>query len=80
MPAKKPAKKAPKTLATAEVVEGASAADTKQRAINLAIKEIQTKFGDESIMTYGSGKVAAIESIPTGPLGSEERRVGKKCR
>ncbi len=69
MPAKKPAKKAPKTLATSEVVEGASAADTKQRAIDLAIKEIQTKFGDESIMTYGSGKVAAIESIPTGSLG-----------
>lgn len=69
MPAKKPAKKAPKTLASNEVVEGASAADTKQRAIDLAIKEIQTKFGDESIMTYGSGKVAAIESIPTGSLG-----------
>jgi len=69
MPAKKPAKKAPKTLATAEVVEGASAADTKQRAIDLAIKEIQTKFGDESIMTYGSGKVASIDFIPTGSLG-----------
>lgn len=69
MPAKKPAKKAPKTLASNEVAEGASAADTKQRAIDLAIKEIQTKFGDESIMTYGSGKVAAIESIPTGSLG-----------
>lgn len=69
MPAKKPAKKAPKTLASNEAVEGASAADTKQRAIDLAIKEIQTKFGDESIMTYGSGKVAAIESIPTGSLG-----------
>ncbi len=69
MPAKKPAKKAPKILASSEVVEGASAADTKQRAIDLAIKEIQTKFGDESIMTYGSGKVAAIDSIPTGSLG-----------
>lgn len=69
MPAKKPAKKAPKTLASNEVVEGASAADTKQRAIELAIKEIQTKFGDESIMTYGSGKVAAIDFIPTGSLG-----------
>lgn len=69
MPAKKPAKKAPKTLASNEAVEGASAADTKQRAIDLAIKEIQTKFGDESIMTYGSGKVAAIDFIPTGSLG-----------
>ncbi len=69
MPAKKPAKKAPKTLASPEVVEGATAADTKQRAIDQAIKEIQTKFGDESIMTYGSGKVAAIDFIPTGSLG-----------
>ncbi|MES2668405.1 MAG: recombinase RecA [Patescibacteria group bacterium] len=69
MPAKKPAKKAPKTLAETGAVEGSSAADQKQRAIDLAIKEIQTKFGDESIMTYGSGKVAAIESIPTGSLG-----------
>jgi recombination protein RecA len=69
MPAKKPAKKAPKTLASTEAVEGASAAETKQRAIDLAIKEIQTKFGDESIMTYGSGKVAAIDFIPTGSLG-----------
>lgn len=69
MPAKKPAKKAPKTLASNEAVEGTSAADTKQRAIDLAIKEIQTKFGDESIMTYGSGKVAAIDFIPTGSLG-----------
>lgn len=68
MPAKKPAKKTAKS-APPEAVEGASAADTKQRAIDLAIKEIQTKFGDESIMTYGSGKVASIEVIPTGSLG-----------
>ena len=68
MPAKKPAKKTAKS-APPEAVEGASAADAKQRSIDLAIKEIQTKFGDESIMTYGSGKVAAIESIPTGSLG-----------
>lgn len=69
MPAKKPAKKAVKTSAAPEAVEGASPADSKQRAIDLAIKEIQTKFGDESIMTYGSGKVASIDFIPTGSLG-----------
>lgn len=70
MPAKKPAaKKATKASAAPEAVEGASSADAKQRAIDLAIKEIQTKFGDESIMTYGSGKVASIDSIPTGSLG-----------
>lgn len=69
MPAKKAAKKAPKTLAAPEVIEGVSAADTKQRAIDLAIKEIQTKFGDEAIMAYGTGKVASIDYIPTGSLG-----------
>lgn len=66
MPAKKTAKKVAKA---AEPIEGASPADTKQRAIDLAIKEIQTKFGDEAIMAYGTGKAAAIESISTGSLG-----------
>lgn len=68
MPAKKPAKK---TIKKADLVEetSSSAADTKQRSIDLAIKEIQAKFGDESIMTYGTGKVAAIPSISTGSLG-----------
>jgi recombination protein RecA len=41
----------------------------KQKAIELAIKSIQTKFGDEAIMTYGSGKVAAIPSVSTGSIG-----------
>lgn len=69
MPAKKSVKKAPKSSATSEPIEGASPADTKQRAIDLAIKEIQTKFGDEAIMAYGTGKTAAIESVSTGSLG-----------
>jgi recombination protein RecA len=43
--------------------------DAKQKSIDLAIKEIQTKFGDEAIMTYGSGKVAAIPVVPTGSIG-----------
>jgi recombination protein RecA len=46
-----------------------SKADSKARAIELAIKEIKTKFGDEAIMTYGSGKIAAMPSIPTGSIG-----------
>lgn len=41
----------------------------KHKAIELAIKEIQTKFGDEAIMTYGAGKIAAIPSISTGSIG-----------
>ena len=42
---------------------------SKAHAIELAIKEIKTKFGDEAIMTYGSTKPTAIESISTGSLG-----------
>jgi recombination protein RecA len=43
--------------------------EAKQKSIELAIKQIQTKFGDEAIMTYGSGKQEPIPSIPTGSLG-----------
>jgi recombination protein RecA len=67
MPAKKTAKKAPKSAPLAD--GGELSGDSKQRAIDLAIKEIQTKFGDEAIMTFGAGKPAAIPSIPTGSLG-----------
>ncbi len=43
--------------------------DSKMRSIELAIKDIKTKFGDEAIMTYGSTKPTAIASIPTGSIG-----------
>jgi len=43
--------------------------DAKRKSIELAIKEIKTKFGDEAIMTYGSTKPEAIPSIPTGSIG-----------
>lgn len=70
MPAKKTPKKtvkkvAPKAADTAE----STSTDSKQRAIDLAIKEIQTKFGDEAIMAFGTGKTAAIPAIPTGSIG-----------
>ena len=65
MAAKKKAKAA-KTEATEESNEEGGG---KNKSIELALKEIRTKFGDEAIMTYGSGKVAAIPSIPTGSLG-----------
>jgi recombination protein RecA len=68
MPVKKTVKKASKAAADT-LPEGASPEDRKQRAIDLAIKEIQTKFGDEAIMAFGAGKPAAIESISTGSLG-----------
>lgn len=70
MPAKKTPKKTVKKVApkAADAAESTST-DSKQRAIDLAIKEIQTKFGDEAIMAFGTGKTAAIPSIPTGSIG-----------
>ncbi len=71
---KKPAKKT-KTIEqkivadTGSAADSAKAKDAKQKSIELAIKEIQTKFGDEAIMTYGAGKVAAIPVVPTGSIG-----------
>ena len=49
--------------------EGENTQAGKSKSIELALKEIRTKFGDEAIMTYGSGKVAAIPSVSTGSLG-----------
>lgn len=76
MPVKKSAKKAAKSVieenddgSVAEVVTHDSDAASKRRAIDLAIKDIKTKFGDEAIMTYGAGKPAAIPAISTGSLG-----------
>lgn len=75
MPVKKAAPKTPKKqvvratpLAEGEEPSEASK-DSKQKSIELAIKEIKTKFGDEAIMTYGAGKPAAIPAIPTGSIG-----------
>jgi len=70
MPVKKTAaKKAPKRVSpTPDEIE-AGGSDAKSKSIELAIKEIKTKFGDESIMTFGSTKPAAIASISTGSIG-----------
>jgi len=66
-------KKAAKKVGTAHDItptpNGDTAPEGRSKSIELALKEIRTKFGDEAIMTYGSGKVAAIPSIPTGSLG-----------
>lgn len=43
--------------------------DDRQKAVEQALKEIKTKFGEEAIMTFGTGKIAAIPSIPTGSIG-----------
>ncbi|HVW71830.1 MAG TPA: recombinase RecA [Candidatus Paceibacterota bacterium] len=49
--------------------EGPRDKDSKQRSIELAIKQIQTKFGDEAIMTFSSGKQAPLPAISTGSIG-----------
>ncbi len=59
-----------KTAKKEKSEEAAEAPRTdKQKAIEAAIKQIQTKFGDEAIMTFGSGKIAAIPSVHTGSIG-----------
>ncbi|MBY0110982.1 recombinase RecA [Patescibacteria group bacterium] len=67
MAAKKKASK--KTEVEVKEPTDTTTPEGKSRSIELALKEIRTKFGDEAIMTYGSGKIAAIPSIPTGSLG-----------
>ncbi len=64
MPVTKKPAKAPKTAGLPT-----ESRDDKQKSIELALKEIRTKFGDEAIMTFGAGKPAAIPAIPTGSIG-----------
>jgi recombination protein RecA len=63
MAVKKPAKPLKETSAPEALKSD------KQKAIDIAIKSIKTKFGDESIMTYGSGPIAKIPAIHTGSIG-----------
>lgn len=71
MPAKKAAAKKSVSKKAAPALEegGELSLDSKQKSIELAIKEIKTKFGDEAIMTFGAGKPAAIPAISTGSIG-----------
>ena len=64
MAVKKKTEKAPK-----EVAATAATKDEKQKSIELALKEIRTKFGDEAITTFGAGKVEKIPSVSTGSIG-----------
>ncbi|HUY62706.1 MAG TPA: recombinase RecA [Candidatus Paceibacterota bacterium] len=64
MAPKKKIEKAPKTVGTAGADKG-----ERQRSIDLALKEIRTKFGDEAIMTYGTGAREKIPAISTGSVG-----------
>lgn len=63
---------APKKKATKKTESEAPKDGTpvdKSKSIEIALREIRTKFGDEAIMTYGAGKVTPIPSIPTGSIG-----------
>jgi recombination protein RecA len=68
MPVKKAAKKAPRAETTS-AEENEVSPESKSKSIELALKEIRTKFGDEAIMTYGAGKVTPMASISTGSIG-----------
>src|SRR3989344_5281460 len=50
------------TAATADKSE-------RQKSIDQALKEIRTKFGDESITTFGAGIPQKIPVIQTGSIG-----------
>ncbi|HVM58886.1 MAG TPA: recombinase RecA [Candidatus Paceibacterota bacterium] len=67
MPAKFGKKKEPKPAK--EVAAATADKSEKQKSIDLALKEIRTKFGDEAITTFGAGKVEKIPAIPTGSIG-----------
>ncbi len=61
---KKPTAKELKTI-------GAASTDKseKQKSIDQALKEIRTKFGDEAITTFGTGKTEKVPVVPTGSIG-----------
>lgn len=40
----------------------------KQKALDLAVKQIEKQFGKGAIMRLGDAPIAAIESVPTGSL------------
>src|SRR5665213_1905566 len=75
MPAKKVAPKAivkkGKEIDSEKVIqtEEVRPVSDKQKSIDRAIKDIQTKFGDEAIMTYGNTSPAKIAVVPTGSIG-----------
>lgn len=60
----------PKKEKVLKTVTAASADKSeKQKSIDQALKEIRTKFGDESITTYGAGAPQKIPTISTGSIG-----------
>ena len=56
--------KVPKTAMT-----NVTDASEKMKNVAGALKEIKAKFGDEAIMTFGSGPTTHVAAIPTGSIG-----------
>lgn len=69
MPAKKAAAKkaAPKKKVESQLEE--SSKEAKNSKVDAALKEIQAKFGEESVMTFGDKKPSKIDVVPTGSIG-----------
>jgi len=74
MPAKKDTKKDVKKpkVAKKEVEEIVETASPNSSSISATLKEIKTKFGDESIMTLGETRKVDVDTIPTGSIGLDE--------
>lgn len=65
MPAKKSTPKKKTTKAAAKD----QAKEEKSSKVDAALKEIQSKFGEEAIMTFGDQKPKAVDVVPTGSIG-----------
>lgn len=68
MSAKKADKPEKKTEEKSEKVEKTEK-DSRASAVEAALKEIKTKFGDDSIMMLGDRPKVNIDAIPTGSIG-----------
>ena len=53
--------------AALRVIEGASMDKTK--ALDAALSQIERNFGKGTVMKFGEGAIAQVESISTGSLG-----------
>lgn len=66
---KKPAKKATVEKKDASVSKASASKESKMRDVESTIDDIQTKFGEGSIIKLGDAPKVDIASIPTGSIG-----------
>ena len=57
------------TTAPLRVIDGGSMDKDKDKALAAALSQIERNFGKGSVMRFGEGAIAQVESIPTGSLG-----------